>query len=58
MSPDWRGWLAAAAALGVAPRDFWRLSVKEWRALASPRAAALCRDELEALMRRFPDLPR
>ena len=32
----WRAWLAFAAQLGIAPACFWRLSVREWRALASP----------------------
>jgi uncharacterized phage protein (TIGR02216 family) len=51
----WREWLAAAMSLGVTPKDFWRLSVKEWRALVSPRAAPLTRAELETLMKQYPD---
>jgi uncharacterized phage protein (TIGR02216 family) len=40
----------------VAPQDFWRLSLKEWRAIAQPpRAQPMRRAELAALMERFPD---
>lgn len=47
--------LADALGLGIAPAQFWRLSVAEWRALLAPRRAGLARDNFEALMRRFPD---
>lgn len=50
----WSAWLLAANAIGVTPAEFWRLSVKEWRALAG-RATALAREDLDALMQRFPD---
>jgi uncharacterized phage protein (TIGR02216 family) len=44
--------------MGIAPSDFWRLSLKEWRGLIEPCAAApVSRAELAALMQRFPDLP-
>jgi len=40
----------------LAPRDFWSLSLVEWRAMTAPRAApALSRGELETLMQRYPD---
>jgi hypothetical protein len=41
----------------LAPRDFWALSLPEWRALLNPRDAVpgLRRAELEHLMRAFPD---
>jgi uncharacterized phage protein (TIGR02216 family) len=49
--------LAAAARLGVAPDSFWRLSVREWRALSVPAAPErLSRAALEALAQRFPDV--
>ena len=52
----WPALLAAALRLGVAPAQFWRLSLKEWRALtASPASPALTRGAFEALARRFPD---
>lgn len=51
----WADWLRAAAALGVTPAAFWRLSVREWRALTAAADAPLARNELEALMQRFPD---
>lgn len=48
--------LARAALLGVAPAAFWKLSLKEWRALvAPPRTSALSRAELNALMQQHPD---
>lgn len=49
--------LRAALGWGVAPAAFWRLSLKEWRALtqAPQEAAPLARNEFEALARRFPD---
>jgi uncharacterized phage protein (TIGR02216 family) len=48
--------LAAAAMLGVPPAAFWRLSVREWRALtARPAHEALKRRELDTLMQAYPD---
>ncbi|MEN0652568.1 MULTISPECIES: phage tail assembly chaperone [Hyphobacterium] len=44
--------------MGITPRDFWQLSLKEWRALTQATGPApLGRDELEALRARFPDAP-
>jgi uncharacterized phage protein (TIGR02216 family) len=52
----WRAMLAAALALGVAPRAFWRLSLAEWRALVAPHTSeALSRTAFEALTQAFPD---
>ncbi len=52
----WRAWLAFAAQLGIAPACFWRLSVREWRALAPPASAAhLDRAAFTALAAHFPD---
>ena len=52
----WRRMLATAQALGLAPGAFWRLSLKEWRALVAPlNEASLSRAAFEALARRFPD---
>lgn len=46
----------AAVAFSIPPAAFWRLSLKEWRALAGEGAgAALGRSHLAALMARFPD---
>ncbi|MBL8548381.1 MAG: phage tail assembly chaperone [Hyphomonadaceae bacterium] len=50
----WRAWLALALSLGLAPEAFWRLSVREWRALTRA-PAPLSRTDLEALMRAYPD---
>lgn len=52
----WAPMLAVAALTGVPPAAFWRLSVKEWRALTSrPHSEALQRSELNALMQTYPD---
>lgn len=51
-------WLRLAMRMGISPRDFWRLSLKEWRALTQATGPApLGRAELEALRARFPDAP-
>ena len=53
------GWDAAlrlAVRLSVPPEAFWRLSLREWRALtATPAAPSLGRPALNALIARFPD---
>ena len=51
----WTAWLGAALNAGVAPRDFWALSVCEWRALAGQGESVLDRAAFEALSARFPD---
>jgi uncharacterized phage protein (TIGR02216 family) len=55
--PDrWAGALALALRLGLPPEAFWRLSLKEWRALTAPPAhARFGRGDLGSLMARFPD---
>ena len=55
MSP-WPGLLRLAAVrYGIAPHDFWRLSLAEWRALTTELSQALGRAAFEALAARFPD---
>ncbi len=52
----WRAMLAVAAQLGVPPAHFWRLSLREWRAIAAPEGhETLPRAAFEALAQRFPD---
>lgn len=51
----WAAWLRAAFAFGVLPEAFWRLSVREWRALAAREAAAFDRASFETLAAQFPD---
>lgn len=55
----WQPIMAAAfGLLRLSPRDFWSMTPRELeRALSvlSPGRAAPGRDELAALMRRFPD---
>lgn len=56
MTRYWAGALAHAARLGVAPHDFWALSVAEWLALTRGAATpGLARDALNTLCARFPD---
>ncbi|AYV49509.1 phage tail assembly chaperone [Caulobacter flavus] len=46
----------AAIEFAAPPDAFWRLSLKEWRALTGAQVGpALARPELAALMARFPD---
>jgi len=51
----WLKLLAVAQQLGLAPAPFWRLSLKEWRALVAPANDVLTRSGLEALLQLFPD---
>jgi len=54
--PDWLAALRAASRLGIAPPDFWRLSLIEWRAIAGPAdARPLTRRALQILMADYPD---
>ncbi len=51
----WAGLLQRAHAFALPPAAFWRLSVREWRALMKRQEEAMARDALQALMRAFPD---
>jgi uncharacterized phage protein (TIGR02216 family) len=53
----WAAWLAhAMAAFRLPPKEFWMLSLREWRALTRPHdAAPLSRADLDRLAARFPD---
>lgn len=55
----WRALLAAANDLGVPPHLFWRLSLKEWRALSTSvtQIGPLTRLDFDHLIARFPDFP-
>lgn len=49
-------WLRLAVRMGITPREFWNLSLKEWRVLTQAAGPApLGRGELETLRARFPD---
>ena len=54
MTP-WPRLIRLAAQMGIAPKDFWRLSLVEWRALTGGEAEALPRAAFEALARQYPD---
>lgn len=52
----WAAPLRLALSLGLSPEAFWRLSLKEWRALTeTPPAPVLSRADLSALIARYPD---
>lgn len=52
----WREMLALAMRLGVLPHAFWRLSLREWRALTATAGPAMSRQALAALVEQFPDI--
>lgn len=54
---NWAGMMRAAAAMGVSPQAFWRLSLREWRWLKAGAAgsASMGRADLDEMMRRWPD---
>lgn len=49
----------ASREFGIAPEAFWRLSLKEWRALTGQPTglAPISRADLEALIDAYPDTP-
>lgn len=49
--------LCAAVAARIAPAAFWRLSLKEWRALTATASDVLTRNAFDALRARYPDKP-
>ena len=53
----WPRLLAHAVRIGIAPAEFWALSVREWRWLtrAPGQNAPMARSDLEALSELFPD---
>ncbi len=50
----WAEMLRSALAVGIGPKDFWQLSLTEWRWLAA-RRAGLKAERLQELMAAFPD---
>jgi len=51
----WARMLSAGTRLGIAPGLFWRLSLREWRALNTAPREALNRADFEALAAAHPD---
>ncbi|RIJ29454.1 phage tail assembly chaperone [Henriciella algicola] len=47
--------LRAAALMGIAPAQFWKLSLLEWRALTTPSGPSLPRREFDLMMKTRPD---
>jgi uncharacterized phage protein (TIGR02216 family) len=58
MTP-WRAWMMfGLGRLGLSPREFWTMSLTEWRAImAAHEPPVLERTELETLMQEHPDVP-
>jgi uncharacterized phage protein (TIGR02216 family) len=53
---SWSEPLRLAVWLGIPPEAFWRLSLREWRALTeAPPTPVLTRPGLSALIARYPD---
>ena len=51
----WNEMLRAAALMGIVPAQFWKLSLREWRALTTPSGPALPRTQFDLMMKRRPD---
>ena len=51
----WAEMLRAAALMGIAPAQFWKLSLREWRALTPPSGPALPRRQIDLMMKSPPD---
>jgi len=51
----WNEMLRAAALMGIVPAQFWKLSLREWRALTTPSGPALPRKEFDLMMKTRPD---
>ncbi|MFZ4606037.1 MAG: phage tail assembly chaperone [Caulobacter sp.] len=51
----WPAMLRLAVSLNIGPEAFWRLSLKEWRALTGGDVEVLTRAGLDALRREHPD---
>lgn len=51
----WRDLMRAAACLGIAPVQFWQLSLREWIWITREEGRALTRQDLDSLMIKNPD---
>lgn len=51
----WNEMLRAAALIGIAPAQFWKLSLREWRALTVHAGPALPREKFDLMMKTSPD---
>ena len=52
----WDDALCLASRLGLTPEPFWRLSLREWRALTeAPASPILSHAGLDDLITRYPD---
>lgn len=52
---DWPSALRRALQLGLPPREFWSLSLAEWRALTTSSAEIPPQDAIDRLRRAYPD---
>lgn len=51
----WNEMLRAAALVGIPPAQFWKLSLREWRALTTPSGPPLPRTQFDLMMKTSPD---
>lgn len=53
----WAAMLVAACGMRVTPEVFWRLGLREWRAITAPMMGAehMQRAAFESLARLYPD---
>ena len=54
-SIEWGSLLGAALRLGISPREFWQLSLREWQALSAVKKSDFRKADLAGLIARFPD---
>lgn len=52
---NWGALLGAALRIGISPRDFWQLSLREWQALTGVKKSDFRKADLSALIAKFPD---
>ncbi len=54
-SIDWPSALRRGLQLGLPPREFWSLSLAEWRALTTASAEIPAREAIDRLRCAYPD---
>lgn len=51
----WAEMFRSALSVGLSPREFWALSLKEWRWLAAGNGTPFNPEHLHELMKEYPD---
>ena len=49
----WAQMLRYSLSIGIIPREFWQLSVLEWKMLVGENSQSLSRPEFEKLLKEF-----